>query len=88
MREANGGTTRFIAVEEHIATEWYLNETGDMRIGPGEEAERSFMSGFDTDPKLRVRMVDLDFRLNTKSCVGSISVSTRRRITGCADALD
>ena len=54
---------RVIAVEEHILTDAYIDETVRLESGPGEEAERAFMDGFTAKPETRRRIVDLDLRL-------------------------
>ena len=70
MSDQNG-KVRVIAVEEHIVTDGYIEEAARLAVGPGEEAEQSFMAGFNADPESRRRIVDLDVRLGEMDASGT-----------------
>ena len=62
---------RIIAVEEHFLTNAYINETEQLEHGPGEDAERAFMAGFNSDPVSRRRLTDLEVRLQDMDASGT-----------------
>lgn len=52
-------TPRVIAVEEHIVTDAYIDAAARLDVGSGEEPERAFMDGFNSNPEARRRIVDI-----------------------------
>ena len=62
---------RVIAVEEHVITDSLIDETEHLEVGPGEDAEKAFMDGFNANPKSRRRIVDIDVRLKEMDASGT-----------------
>ncbi len=61
---------RFIAVEEHIATEQFLDMAHSLDVFPGDRAEIQLMRTVESTGSMRVALADIDGRLAMMDAVG------------------
>lgn len=61
---------RVIAVEEHLATETFLQVAHGLDVVPGDETEMELMRIVEDPSGLRTRLVDLDARLREMDALG------------------
>ncbi|MEU6171411.1 amidohydrolase family protein [Streptantibioticus parmotrematis] len=61
---------RIVAVEEHIATEAFLNVAHGLDVLPGDETEMALMRTVESPSGLRARLTGLDARLREMDALG------------------